>query len=172
MEVIGGVADGREIVISLEQIGPGLKEGDACIIEELEDGSVCCMPVPREGPEVATAGLSMGSTASANSLAGEREIVQRLREAALPLSIVAATVAMAALFAHYAPAPSAQETRERCERLVSGSIELGDRPGAERWLATCDVPMEDAEGLLNSKWMERWGVENPPSMVQGVTEKR
>jgi hypothetical protein len=37
VEAVGGAADGVTVVLSLDQIGPGLKEGDLCIIQELEE---------------------------------------------------------------------------------------------------------------------------------------
>ena len=64
----------------------------------------------------------------------------------------------------------AEESQERCTQLISGSIEAGDRRGAEKWLATCDVPRDEAQRLLAATWLQRWGETGPPAMVQGVPE--
>jgi hypothetical protein len=84
-----------------------------------------------------------------------------LNRLALPSSVVIATVAMGTVFATFAPPPSAVEARERCERLISGSIRMGDRRGAEKWLSTCEMPVAEAEDLLSRSWLEQWGHDGP-----------
>ena len=68
------------------------------------------------------------------------------------------------LFAQNAPAPGVQESLERCDRLISGAVENGDRGGAERWLSTCELPRDEAVRLLERRFVERWGEEGPPPL--------
>lgn len=167
VEVVGGAHDGQSITIALGDVGRGLREGDLCCVE-LVDGEASprwrCDPLPpdwRQQPPEAR-------EASARRL----QIWKQLQKAARPLSIVAAVVMMGLVLAHFAPSPSPRESLERCERLISGSVEMADRRAAERWLPTCGpgVSPAQAEQLLEDSWLRRWGERGPPQMVQGVPE--
>ena len=91
-----------------------------------------------------------------------------LRDAAPPLGYAVSVLALGWFFSQSAPVPDAAESLERCERLISGSVEAGDRQAAQRWLATCDVPSADGEQLLSERWSDRWGEQSPPRLVGGV----
>ena len=151
--VEGGANDGQEVVIALADVGAGLKQGDTCVLEPLEDGSGWRCVASSAGPPAAA------------PKERRRPWVDRARQAARPVSVVVATVAVGFAFAQFAPRPDARENLERCERLISGSIEAGDRLGAERWLAACDASVEK-EAVLAGAWLQRWGEEGPPPMVQ------
>ena len=98
-----------------------------------------------------------------------RRLTQRLAKPALILTAIAA---IAALLAQFAPEPATEQERaERCVRLMSGEIELGDVKGAERMLGLCDMPRAEAEQLLDARWRRRWRGEPPPSVVQGVATR-
>ena len=127
VEIEGGPDDGRDVVIELADVGPGLKEGSLCCVVLGEDGS--------RWRCVALDDPTAPGAAQPAATAAWRAIAQQV---ARPLSVVAATVALGVCLAQFAPRPEAQESLLRCERLLSGAIERADRRAAEGWLAACD----------------------------------
>jgi len=163
VDIEGGAEDGKSLLVSTENVAPGLQPGDACGVKLDADGLPRCVPLSADVMEAE----------SAFRFERERARWERLvASLAQPVATATAILAFAGLLATFTPTPGAQESRERCERLVSGSIEIGDRRSAERWLATCDLPTDVADELLAERWRRRWGNEPPPSMVQGVPERR
>ena len=160
VEIEGGA---QSITIALDDVARGLKEGDMCGVE-LVDGEARwrCAPLPpdrRQQPPEAS---------ETSGVAWRLQPLEQLQKAARPLSVVVGVVAMGLILAHFAPSPSARESLERCERLISGSVEMADRRAAERWLPTCGISAEQADQLLEDPWLRRWGEREPPEMVQGV----
>ena len=160
VEVEGGPLDGEEIVVDLEDVGPGLTEGDLCCVEMVDESRWRC--VTSEGRPAAPQ-----QSADSNAF-----WMARVRQLAQPLAVILATVAFGATLSHSAPRPSAEESLERCRRLISGSVEAADRRAAEAWLSSCEpsIGREEAESLLASSWLRRWGEQGPPRLVQGVPE--
>ena len=159
VEIEGGTDDGACHLVQTVDVSPGLSDGDICGVEI--DGTGTARAVPADS-DVRTFRFEHDEAARSRLLA-------RLLQ---PAAIICATAAFAALLAAYAPPPSARESLEQCTRLISGSIEIGDRAGAERWLATCRLPDGTGDDLLAERWSRRWGNQPPPSMVQGVPERQ
>ena len=164
VELEGGPDDGRTIPVPLAQIEDGLKEGDACAIENLDDADDadgtrvrCVKPSPLTGfrfENSSTPPMAPGSVA--------------LRNAARPVVTVVVVLAAGLVLSRFAPRPSLLESQQRCERLLSGFIEVGDREGAESWLSACALSRAEGEELLSDAWQSRWQGKEPPTMVQGV----
>ena len=149
--------------IICDEVSPGLTEGAACAIEIGDDASRVCVPLPSNYAEaIARQGMERKRI----------EQAKQLRDILRPTLTAAAIFAAAFLFYSNAPEPSAFEAAERCERLISGSIEGADREGAQKWLSTCDLSGDDAEQLLERQWQERWPVEGgaAPRLVRGYPE--
>ena len=163
IEVVGGADDGLTIPVPLDGIARSLREGDMCeVVEDTQSGAIQCNAL-----SVHEADAPAESFRFEQKKRNDRWLQLALRPAAIGLVIFAA----AFLFAQNAPTPTASESLERCERLMIGIVGTGDRPAAERWLATCsDVPREDAERLLDDQWRRRWGDVMPARFVQGVPE--
>ena len=83
VEIEGGPDDGRDVVIDLADVGPGLKEGNLCCVVLGEDGSRWrCVAL--DDP-IAPGAAQPAPTAAWRAIA---------QQAARPLSVVAATVAL------------------------------------------------------------------------------
>ena len=150
--------------IICDEVSPGLTEGAACAIEIGDDASRVCVPLPSNYAEaIARQGMERKRI----------EQAKQLRDILRPTLTAAAIFAAAFLFYSNAPEPSAFEATERCERLISGSIEAADREGAQKWLSTCDLSGDDAERLLERQWQERWPAEGggAPRLVRGWPEQ-
>ena len=145
-------ATGQEILVARDDLA-GLKEDDECMVELVEDGSRCrCVPLSPDAP-----------------IARRRSAAERLAaRLIMPAGVVAAVTIAGLILSNNAPAPDAVFARDRCERLISGSVEAADRRAAERWLKACDASLEDPERLLDAAWLRRWGERGPPPMVQGA----
>lgn len=145
-------ATGQEILVARDDLA-GLKEDDVCMVELVEDGSRCrCVPLSPDAP-----------------IARRRSAAERLAaRLVMPAGVVAAVTIAGLILSNNAPAPDAVFARDRCERLISGSVEAADRRAAERWLKACDATLEDPERLLDAAWLRRWGERGPPPMVQGA----
>ena len=103
VEIEGGPDDGRDVVIDLADVGPGLKEGNLCCVVLGEDGSRWrCVAL--DDP-IAPGAAQPAPTAAWRAIA---------QQAARPLSVVAATVALGVCLSQSAPRPSAQESLLRC----------------------------------------------------------
>ena len=114
VEIEGGPDDGRDVVVELADIGPGLKEGSLCAVVLREDGSGwrCFKLDGALAPEAAQPADS----------AAWREIVQKAARPLLrPLGVVAATVALGSALSQFAPRPDAQESLLRVRGSGSGS---------------------------------------------------
>ena len=103
VEIEGGPDDGRDVVIDLADVGPGLKEGNLCCVVLGEDGSRWrCVAL--DDP-IAPGAAQPAPTAAWRAIA---------QQVARPLSVVAATVALGVCLSQSAPRPSAQESLLRC----------------------------------------------------------
>ena len=145
-------ATGQEILVARDDLA-GLKEDDECMVELVEDGSRCrCVPLSPDAP-----------------IARRRSAAERLAaRLVMPAGVIAAVTVAGLILSNNAPAPDAVFARDRCERLISGSVEAADRRAAERWLKACDASLEDPERLLDAAWLRRWGERGPPPVVRGA----
>ena len=165
VEIKGGRDDGRVFVLTKDSIGAGLTEGDFCTVVMQDSGGARCVPLASSDEEVSASFSSFGDA--------RRSRLRRVVEAStLPASITACIVlAAAVLMVQFAPTPDAAEARERCDRLISGAVNMGDRRAAEKWLAMCNMAPGEADELLDQAWRLQWGEAGPPRMVQGIAER-
>ena len=161
VEIEGGIDDGAYHLVQTANVSPGLISGAFCDVEIDETGRTRAVP--------ADAIAKVSTSRSERDQAARTRFLSRLLQ--LPATLFAIAT-FAALLAASAPPPSERENLEQCSRLISGSVEIGDRAGAERWLSTCRLSDGAAEDLLAERWSQRWGDTTPPSMVQGVPERR
>ena len=143
--------DKSEVSVALNQIGPGLQAGDGCLVElDRMKGTLQL----KAGPLVE---LEERSHAA----------VRRLQAAMKPLGTMAVIVAVAAILASRSPPPTTgQERMERCERLISGAVEVHSYNGAQGWLKHCGLSSgEQGAQLLLETWAARWGEQPSGRMV-------
>ena len=169
VEIQGGLDDGEVVLIpDKARIARGLSAGDLCAIEYDVEGARC---IALEENEYATAEAAV-KTGFRFETPSTRGFADRLlRSAAKPIGITLAIVAAGAVLVGLSPPPDAREQTERCARLISSGVEVGNREAATRWLPTCGLPAAEAESILQEQWERRWGAEGPPRMVQGVRER-
>ena len=114
VEIEGGPDDGRDVVVELADIGPGLKEGSLCAVMLREDGSGWrCFKL--DGP------LAPEAAQPADSAAWRGIVQKAARPLLRPLGVVAATVALGGALSQFAPRPDAQESLLRVRGSGSGS---------------------------------------------------
>lgn len=170
VEVQSGSDDGAILLVEKDRLESGLTAGDLCGIDVRQNGEVYGLKLTEAAVQEEEKTTTPGFRYERNRIESRR--AKLLRDVGRPLGIGVAVAAMAALFAQFTPEPSLSESLERCARLVSGSVEAGDRVGAERWMSTCGLaPEVDAEGFLAETWLRRWGENGPPNMIQGVPER-
>jgi len=103
VEIEGGPDDGRDVVVELADIGPGLTEGSLCAVVLREDGSGWrCFKL--DGP------LAPEAAQPADSAAWRAIVQKAARPLLRPLGVVAATVALGSALSQFAPRPDAQES--------------------------------------------------------------
>jgi hypothetical protein len=158
VELEGGPNHGRTLVVTMDSIDSGLKEGDWCGVESLDDiAQLRCVALP--DPEATASAI----TSRLQNGDRSRAAIQDVLRATTPIATMLVTVlAVGFLFARFAPQPSIVERQQRCEQLISGSVSVGDRQGAEAWLSTCDLSRTEADEVLFSAWTQRWQSKEPP----------
>lgn len=143
------------VLVSLSDIAPGLKAGDACLL--LSEGrSPRCIAFSEDA--TLKDGTAIGASeyqAGCAAVWCERLASQLVQ----PLALLALTMTLGLTFAQLAPSPDKRLSLERCERLVTGAVEMADRRAAEAWISACDDAIRgaEAEELLNDLWLRRWG---------------